>query len=137
MLQLPPTPLSSKDIQRSVQTVYLDSERWDVYEGVVPVSEGQRVLAKVPQIQWEETSRNKDVVVLIPDGEEYTSLRLKRKTASAFLTFQELDFTGPEWDESDASSMEWRTTAQKVHNYIKSSSLHPGIPLPRLTQIKL
>ena len=133
-LQLPPSPLSSKDIQRSTRTAYLDSKDWKVYSSVVAESANQPMQVQLPQIQWEENSRNKDVLVLIPGQYSYTSLRLKRKTLTTFLSSQGVDLTSPEW-EGKASSKEWRTTAQKVHDYVRSASLHPGIlllptPLP-------
>ena len=131
ILQLPPSPLSTRDIQRSMRTAYLDSSNWSVYNSLVPESGSQNIQFKAPQILWEENSRNKDVVMVIPEDGKYNYLPMKRKSISTFLSSkeEELDLTSSEWTGNSVSSMEqWTETAQKVHKQIHSSSLHPSTP---------
>ena len=86
ILQLPSSPLSSKDIQRSTRTAYLDSGDWSVYTSLVPESPNQSVQFKVPQILWEENSRNKDVVIVIPeDGRISIPSHEKKKCCDFFI----------------------------------------------------
>jgi SPX domain protein involved in polyphosphate accumulation len=126
-LQLPSSPLSSRDIQRSARTAYLDTGDWSVYTSLVPESPNQFLQFKVPQILWEENSRNKDVVIVIPEEEEYLYLPLKRKSVANFLSSkeEELDLESLEW--IGPSIEQWTETARKVHKYIHQSSLHPSI----------
>lgn len=148
ILQLPPlsSQLSSKDIQRSTRTVYLDnSNNWSIYNSIVPESQNQNqadTFKAPPQIIWEENSRNKDVVIVIPDGEGeqrgYTYLPMKRKSFARFFEVKEtdqIDLTSAEWGGSiPASAIEkWKSKARKVHNYIQSSSLRPGTSPPLST----
>jgi len=126
VLQLASSPISSKDIHRSTRTAYLDTKDWHVYSSLLPESQTtQAVKPRAPRIMWEENSRNKDVVIVIPDDNGHKSLPLKRKTLSTFLASKqdELDLSSPEWG---TNTKEWIKTAGDVHNYIHSSSLHPG-----------
>jgi hypothetical protein len=128
-LQLPSLPLPSKDIQRSTQTVYFDSNNWSVYSSLLSESPNQVVQTKPPQILWEENSENKDAVIVIPHGDGYKYLPMKRKNLFAYFSSkqEELDFTSPEW-AGNKSIEEWASTAREVHKYIRSSSLYPGKP---------
>jgi hypothetical protein len=132
ILQLPTSPLSSRDIQRSTRTAYLDSNNWSVYASLVPELPNQSIQSKAPQIVWEEKSRNKDVVIVMPEDGEYKYLPMKRKNLSPFFSskIEDLDLTSSEWAGNTFSSIEeWTALARKVHNYIHSSSLQPGIYL--------
>ena len=127
VLQLASSPVSSKDIHRSTRTAYLDSTDWRVYSSLLPESEtslAQR--PKIPQIMWEENSRNKDVVISIPEGSEHKSLTLKRKNLLAFLSSKpgELDLTSPEWGFNTEERVK---AAEDMHNHIYTSSLRPGL----------
>jgi SPX domain protein involved in polyphosphate accumulation len=140
ILQLPPSPLSSRDIQRSTRTAYLDSSNLSVYNSLVPESPNQSIQFKAPQILWEENSRNKDVVIVTPDGDggEYKYLSMKRKGLTTFLSSkeEELDLNSPEWaGKAPSSKEEWTLKARKVHRYIHSSPLHPSIITPRLNVV--
>lgn len=126
VLQLASSPVASKDIHRSTRTAYLDSKDWRVYSSLIPESQTtQTIKPKAPRIMWEENSRIKDVVIVIPEGTHHKSLHLKRKTLSTFLGSKqyELDLTSSEWG---TNTKDWIKTAEEVHNYIESSSLHPG-----------
>ena len=126
ILQLPSSPLSSRDIQRSTRTAYLDSGDWSVYNSLVPESPNQTVQSKLPQILWEANSRNKDVVIVIPEDGEYKYLPMKRKSVATFLSAkeEELDLESLEW--AGPSIERWKESARKVHRYIHQSSLHPS-----------
>jgi SPX domain protein involved in polyphosphate accumulation len=124
-LQVPTFPVSSGAIQRSTRAAYLDSYKWEGYENSVPVrnlsSNGR---GRVPYIVWEENSRNKDVLMVIP--EENISVPMKRKNVNKFLSStEEVDLSLPEWTFS-MDGGRWTKSAQKVHEYIHTSSLHPG-----------
>ena len=126
VLQLPSSPISSKEIHRSTRTAYLDSKDWRVYSSLLPEPQtSQTVNPKAPQILWEENSRNKNVLIVIPEGNDHKSLSLKRKNLSTFLSSNadEVDLTSAEWG---SNTKDWIQTAEYVHNYIVSSSLHPG-----------
>lgn len=125
ILQFPSSQLSSKDIRRSTRTAYLDSGDWSMYVSLVPESPNQTIQFKVPQILWEENSRNKDVVIIIPEQGEYRYLSMKRKSVATFLSTKELDLESLEC--SGLSIEQWTETARKVHKYIHQSSLHPSI----------
>ena len=127
ILQLPSSPLLSRDIQQSTRTAYLDSRDWSVYASLVPDSPNQSLQVKVPQILWEDNSRKKDVVIVIPEKGEYQYLPMKRKSVTTFLSAkeEELDLESLEWASS--SIEQWTETARKVHKYIHQSSLHPSI----------
>ncbi len=126
ILQLPSSPLSSRDIQRSTRIAYLDSGDWSVYNSLVPESSNQSVQLKLPQILWEENSRNKDVVIVIPEEGEYKYLPIKRKSVATFLSAkeEELDLESLEW--AGPSIEQWTESARGVHKYIRQSSLHPS-----------
>jgi SPX domain protein involved in polyphosphate accumulation len=130
-LQLPTHPLLTREIQRSTRTAYLDSSDWSVYSSLLPdgpIQSDHTVHFRSPQILWEGNSRNKDVVILIPNDNEYNSLRIKRKNLEAFLSTkpEELDLKSPEWMGNTSSSEDWIKAAKRIHYYIHSSSLHPS-----------
>jgi SPX domain protein involved in polyphosphate accumulation len=130
VLQLDSSPVSCKEIHRSTRTAYFDSKDWRVYSSLLPESQtSHTVKPKAPQILWEEKSRNKDVLIVIPEGNDHKSLPLKRKNLSTFLSSKrdELDLTSPEWG---SNTKDWIQTAEDVHGYIQSSSLHPGTAFP-------
>jgi SPX domain protein involved in polyphosphate accumulation len=127
ILQLPSSPLSSRDLQRSIRTAYLDSADWSVYTSLIPESPNQSLQVKVPQILWEENSRNKDVLIVMPEEGEYKYIPMKRKNVATFLSAkeEELDLEPLEW--AGSSMEQWTETARKVHKYIHQFSLYPSI----------
>ena len=127
-LQLPSTSVTSEEIQRYVRTAYLDTSDWKVYASLVPENANQAVLhGKAPQVRWEENSKNRDVLVVIPQDGGYLNVPLKRKFVSTFLSSEQLDFSTPEWKEMVPASDNWMKTAQDARKYIQSSSLQPSI----------
>ena len=128
-LQLPSSPVYSRNIERSVRTAYLDSSDWSVYNSLVSESPNEAVQFNAPQILWEENSKKKDVVFVMPFEEKYIYLPMKRKNLTKFLSTkeEELDLKSPEW--AGSSMGDWPERALKVRQYIHSSSLHPSTRL--------
>jgi SPX domain protein involved in polyphosphate accumulation len=123
-LQVPAFPVSSGAIQRCTRAAYLDSDKWEGYENGVPQNVSSTGRGTVPRIIWEENSRNKDVLIVVP--EKNTSLPMKRKNINKFLsTTEEVDLSLPEWTFS-MDGGRWTKSAQNVHEYIHTSGLHPG-----------
>lgn len=124
-LQIPPSTLSSGNIQRCTKTAYLDNENWDVYHSMVPESANHHVEEFPPQIVWEDNTRNNDVVILLPTEEgESRSLQLKRKVINTFLSssFDKV--------QTLSDDEEWQADAKYIHDQIDSSSYRPGIIRP-------
>jgi SPX domain protein involved in polyphosphate accumulation len=129
ILQLPSSSLASRDIQRAMRTVFLDSSDWSVYEHVVPETKNAGTSgAKVPQIVWEENSKNKDMVIAVPQGGKYSFLPMKRKNVSTFLSkdLKDVDLSSSDWVTSMPAE-EWAPLAQKVHDHIEEYALLPGM----------
>lgn len=129
ILQLPSSSLASRDIQRAMRTLFLDSSDWSVYEHVVPETKNAGTSgAKVPQIVWEENSKNKDMVIAVPQGGKYDFLPMKRKNVSTFLSkdLKDADLSSSDWVTSMPAE-EWAPLAQKVHDHIEEFALLPGM----------
>jgi len=129
VLQLPSANLLSRELQRAIRTVFLDTNDWSVYSA--SVSDATDAAApKFPQIVWEENSKNKDMVIAVPQQGKYSFLPMKRKNVSAFLSsdLKHLDVSSPDWVTSMPAE-EWGPMAQQVRTYIEASSLHPGITI--------
>ena len=129
VLQLPSTGLLSRELQRATRTVFLDRKDWSVYSASVPDTT-DAATPKFPQIVWEENSKNKNMVIAVPQQGKYSFLPMKRRNVSAFLSsdLKDLDLSSSDWVTSMPAE-EWVPMAQKVHDYIEASSLHPGIPI--------
>jgi hypothetical protein len=128
ILQLPSSHLSSRDIQCATRTVFLDSKDWSVYSASVSETNSAASMPKFPQIVWEENSKNRDMVIAIPQQGQYTFLPVKWKNISRFLSsdLKGLDLASSDWATAMPGE-EWAPLAKMVHDYIDASSLHPGI----------
>jgi len=139
-LQLPSMPVTSEEIQRSTRTAYLDTSDWKVYASLAPEDANHTVPhGKAPQVRWEENSKTRDVLVVIPRDGGYLNVPLKRKFVSTFLSSEKLDFNSSDWKEMIPTSDNWMKSAQEAHKYIQSSSLQPSISLfsvDSLTSVK-
>jgi len=132
VLQLPSANLLSRELQRAIRTVFLDTNDWSVYSASVSDTT-DAAAPKFPQIVWEENSKNKDMVIAVPQQGKYTFLPMKRKNVSAFLSsdLKHLDVSSSDWVTSMPAE-EWVPIAQKLGAYIDASSLHPGIAISSL-----
>ena len=113
-------PSCSPSIQRTSRIVYLDNDKKDVYNSIVPQNANQPVDGTVPHLIWEDRTRSKEVGIIMPsDDGEIKSLQLKKSTVNGFLSSDEEDW-------SISKDEDWLLKAKSIQRQIHSSGYRPG-----------